>query len=133
VLIRESTFPRSSLARAVGETIALSASSCCDQPSNARAALIWRAVTMREHGQREARHATQRPIIGLKTPEIVLWWSCSEDGGIVAKKQSYPFRWETFTGTRQRECPASLSFLSTLSGMIAAMFQKSVRTFGVRN
>ncbi len=46
VLERESTWPRSNLVRAFGETIALSAKSCCDQPNNARAALICRGVIM---------------------------------------------------------------------------------------
>jgi hypothetical protein len=46
VLNRESTLPFSSRAKALTETTALSAKSCCDHPSSALAALICRAVTI---------------------------------------------------------------------------------------
>jgi len=44
VLVRGSTSPRSIFATALRDRMARSANSCCDQPSNARPALICRAV-----------------------------------------------------------------------------------------
>jgi hypothetical protein len=65
VLIRESTIPFSSLATAFSDTIALSASCCWDQPSNALAARICRAVIMLTTFDTPSKSATIRVEITL--------------------------------------------------------------------